>query len=371
MAIGVTWNTIYLGNFAEMDTNESTADIETATPITGTHGSPGSPLYKQTVDVSTNSTDGDDQASTNNFSGSDTLTYDVGGGSQTTQMDAIGFFNGSVTFTNGSTVSDSFVLMQDDAGNTFLLPMASGGTDLTAEAIESISITSAGNTNYSGANQSTFSSQQFVCFAPGTLILCPEGERRVEDLRQGDCVVTADRGPQHLIWTGARQVDLSGNPDQAPVELKPGALGPGAPSGRLVVSPQHRVLLRGIGSKNAVDEILTPVKALADLPRIRRMSGKRTIIYHTLLCRRHEILFANGLAVESLYPGPVAMRLFTPRQRGQIIARVPALLANPRNGFGAHARPVLGASAFRRRMHAAQSRPTGIASPKPVASAAS
>lgn len=42
------------------------------------------------------------------------------------------------------------------------------------------------------------------CFTPGTLIATLRGEKRVEDLRVGDRVITRDNGMQEIRWVGAK-----------------------------------------------------------------------------------------------------------------------------------------------------------------------
>ena len=62
-----------------------------------------------------------------------------------------------------------------------------------------------------------------VCFAAGTLIRTPQGERRVEDLAVGDLVCTADNGPQPLRWRGQRHLDaaeLAARPRLRPIRIR-------------------------------------------------------------------------------------------------------------------------------------------------------
>mgnify|MGYP003561850666 FL=1 len=42
-----------------------------------------------------------------------------------------------------------------------------------------------------------------ICFANGTRIATPRGERPVEDIRPGDRVMTRDNGPQPVRWAGS------------------------------------------------------------------------------------------------------------------------------------------------------------------------
>jgi hypothetical protein len=84
------------------------------------------------------------------------------------------------------------------------------------------------------------------CFTPGTRIATPRGEVAVEDLREGDRVITRDNGLQEIRWTGARSLgagELMAAPNLRPVLIRAGALGHGLPERDMLVSPQHRLLL--------------------------------------------------------------------------------------------------------------------------------
>lgn len=86
-----------------------------------------------------------------------------------------------------------------------------------------------------------------VCFAAGTMISTEKGDVAVQDLRKGDMVWTRDNGFQPLRWAGASHLnasDLAAKPKLLPIRIKAGALGVNMPSVDLVVSPQHRVLVR-------------------------------------------------------------------------------------------------------------------------------
>ena len=89
------------------------------------------------------------------------------------------------------------------------------------------------------------------CFAAGTLIRTERGEVRVEALVPGNRVVTADNGLQPVRWVGVRRLDagvLDQHPALRPVRIRRGVLGAGLPVADLVVSPQHRVLVRSANS---------------------------------------------------------------------------------------------------------------------------
>ena len=124
-----------------------------------------------------------------------------------------------------------------------------------------------------------------------------------------------------MIWTRARSVDFSNadNLGELPIEFKPGSLGPKLPRRPLVVSPQHRVLMRtGQG-----EEILAPAKALVNRALVRRKAGKKSIAYHHLLLDHHGIVFAEGAAAETLYASDTLLRQVGGRDRARILAHYP------------------------------------------------
>ena len=189
------------------------------------------------------------------------------------------------------------------------------------------------------------------CFASGTRIATPMGERRVEDLRAGDLVQTLDEGAQPILWAGARQFDaddLAARPDMRPVLIRDGALGN---RGDVLVSPQHAVLV-------ATDQgaRLARARHLAALKdgRFRVARGRREVCYHHLLLPRHAVIFANGAACESLYPGPQALRSFGPALCADLLRVLPPLqlvIAGSKATsavYGPLARPILGQNAVAR-----------------------
>ena len=143
------------------------------------------------------------------------------------------------------------------------------------------------------------------CFLRGTAILTESGPRPVESLHPGDLIRTADHGLQPLRWVGLRRVspqDIEAAPQFCPIRIRAGALGPGLPKRDLKVSPQHRILLRHDG-----DEVLVAAGKLLALPGFSRALGTRRVAYFHLLFDRHEIVFAEGMATESLLLTPRAL----------------------------------------------------------------
>lgn len=333
---------IFLGTVADVDIVESGdgSVAENAADLLGTYGSAGAPLSGQQFDAFT--TDGnDDGLVLENGEGAaaagDTLTVDVGGTPFVYEIDSTVGFLGTVTYADGTSESAALGIIQDNAGNLWLLPV-SNAADFNINEIESISLNTVIQDNGGGFAPASSSGLEFVCFAPETLIATPGGPRAVETLGSGDLVTTLDHGPQLLLDRFTRQLDFTnGAPDsQKPIEIKAGALGPRQPARPLVVSPQHRVMIT-----DGAREVLGPAKGLLATNAARVRKGQRQIEYHALLFANHQIILAEGCPVESLYPGPRAMALLNCAQQMKVFAKLPALMADPVEGYGPFARPVV------------------------------
>lgn len=80
---------------------------------------------------------------------------------------------------------------------------------------------------YSVVNEDGVTDTAFVtldtipCFVAGTLILTPDGERRIDELEVGDLVMTHDGGPQPIRWIGTRTIPAAGQ--FAPIRIAAGA----------------------------------------------------------------------------------------------------------------------------------------------------
>lgn len=170
-----------------------------------------------------------------------------------------------------------------------------------------------------------------ICFVSGTLIETDRGEVAVEDLAVGDRVMTADNGYQEIRWIGVNSLSgrfLDAAPKMRPVRISAGALGGGLPTRDLYVSPQHRVLVRSrIAQKMfGADEVLVAAKQLVILDGIDYVDDGRGVSYVHFLCDRHEVVFANGSASESLFTGPEALKSVSAEAREEIFALFPELM---------------------------------------------
>lgn len=173
-----------------------------------------------------------------------------------------------------------------------------------------------------------------ICFAAGTLIETATGLRPVETLVAGDLVRTSDEGLQPLIWVGRRKLnlaDLERRPKWRPVRIRAGALGDGFPRRDMMVSPQHRILVRSRIARRMFDsaEVLVAAKDLVGMPGIAPADDLTKVVYVHLLFEKHQIIFADGTPTESFYIGPMALGALDSAARRELLELMPDLARNP------------------------------------------
>lgn len=200
-----------------------------------------------------------------------------------------------------------------------------------------------------------------VCFATGTLIETDNGPVPVNDLLVGDRVLTVDNEFQEIHWIGSRQLDratLERNPNLCPVRIRANALGPGLPDIDLIVSPQHRILVTSEISRRmfGTKEVLVAAKHLLAVNGIDTLTDLDSVTYWHFLLNAHQIVIANGVATESLYTGPQALKSIDPAGVREILSIFPELtdasyVAVPARRLvgGRHARRLAARSAVNRR----------------------
>lgn len=175
-----------------------------------------------------------------------------------------------------------------------------------------------------------FGVNAILCFARGTMLDTPSGQKAVEDLAVGDLVLTRDRGAQPIMWMGSQPVmreTLERQPNLRPIRIKAGALGDNLPAADLIVSPQHRILVRSkIAQKMfGTIEVLVAAKQLLLLDGIDIAEDMESVEYFHIMFDRHEVIIANGAEAESLFTGPEAMKAVGPAAREEILTLFPQL----------------------------------------------
>lgn len=168
------------------------------------------------------------------------------------------------------------------------------------------------------------------CFTRGTMISTVNGEVAVEDLKAGDLVLTKDHGPQLVRWIGSKAIDSlldDRNEKMRPIRIRKGALGNDLPEADLLVSPQHRVLVRSniVKKMFGADEVLVAAKQLLQIDGIDIATDIETVEYFHILFDRHEVIISNGAETESLYTGPEAIKSLPLESVEEIFAIFPEL----------------------------------------------
>lgn len=169
-----------------------------------------------------------------------------------------------------------------------------------------------------------------ICFLAGTLIDTPDGPRAIETLAPGDMVLTLDGPPQPVRWIGQRDVtraERDADPRLHPVRITAGSLGDGQPARDLLVSRQHRMLVRSpvVQQMFGAPEALVPAIKLTGFPGIHVDETVRKVEYFHLLFDRHEVIMAECALAESLFTGPEALKTLTPATRAALMAMHPDL----------------------------------------------
>lgn len=170
-----------------------------------------------------------------------------------------------------------------------------------------------------------------VCFTSGTLIEGEGGAQLpVERLVKGDLVMTADHGLKPIEWIGKCRItarELALNPKLRPIRIEAGALGKNAPQEAMSLSPQHRVLVRSrIAERMFTEpEVLVAAKHLVGTIGVSQDDAVEEVVYYHILLDQHEILFANGLACESLFVGDGTLRALSPDAKAEILAIFPQI----------------------------------------------
>lgn len=154
-----------------------------------------------------------------------------------------------------------------------------------------------------------------VSFTRGTRITMATGAQKpIEDLKPGDRVLTRDEGVQELRWIGQTTSRAVGR--MAPVLIRAGVLNNAAD---LVVSPDHRLMVYqrhdelGAGSP----ELLVRARDLVNGSDVVVQDGG-FVDYFQLLFDRHHIVYAEGIAAESLFLDSMTQ----PALPDEILARI-------------------------------------------------
>ncbi len=141
-----------------------------------------------------------------------------------------------------------------------------------------------------------------VSFARGTHITLATGAQiPIEDLRAGTEVLTRDAGVQQVTWVGQTTTRAVGA--MAPILIRKGALNN---SRNLLLSPDHRLMLYQRNDRMGAgrQQILVRARDLVNGHSVVVQDGG-FVDYFQILFERHHIIYAEGIAAESLMLDPL------------------------------------------------------------------
>jgi hypothetical protein len=134
-----------------------------------------------------------------------------------------------------------------------------------------------------------------ICYLRGTHIRTRQGERRVEDLKTGDSVVTLSGESKPIKWIGRQQFKKSSEcwpKDFEPIRVSRFALDEWTPHRDLYVSPNHAIY---------IDAVLIPAKYLVNGLNITQCAPEGTDIidYVHIELFAHDVIYAEGATAET------------------------------------------------------------------------
>ncbi|MDF0597495.1 Hint domain-containing protein [Psychromarinibacter halotolerans] len=200
--------------------------------------------------------------------------------------------DGQYTVMSGLPSFGSFSLSSTDGAMSWSFTyddlVANGGTT------QQVVFTVQGQHDYGGIDTDTVT-VNITCFVTGTRISTPQGDRKVEDLRIGDSVTTADGREVAIRWIGRQHIDNNVflPQTQCPVVISAGALGQGLPNRDLYLSADHAMVLDGlmITAGALVNDSTIRFVHRADMPR--------AFTYFHIETEAHDVVLANGAASET------------------------------------------------------------------------
>ncbi len=254
--------------------------------------------------------------------GNDTFIYSSGGGNDTI------FDFGDGSYGDG-----------DQSNNDFLDLSAfyTNADDLRDDLADGVLNNVGGGTITFGGTSADFSSAtnsqirdafNVVCFTRGTRIATRHGHIPIENLNIGDLVMTLDDGLQPIRWIGCNTVTanrLNRNPKLRPIRIRAHALGPDQPEQDLLVSRQHRIMVRSVIAERmfGTNEVLIPANKLLCIEGVEEEACDYDVEYWHFLFDTHQVVWSNGALSESLFTGPEALKSVSPEARAEIAALFP------------------------------------------------
>lgn len=245
----------------------------------------------------------------------------------------------------GTVVAVEYAVEDDDGNLAYGISFGKAGNNLSndVQALATVQLLENNTTyNYSADGVDNFAQQveysDFVpCFVQGTEIRIVDkdgqiSEVSVNDVAVGDLVITNDQRAEPVRWIGSSSVSAAQiivNDKLRPVRIAANALGDGYPSKDLLVSRQHRILVRSAVAERIFNEreVLIPAIKLVGIDGVEIAQAVEDVEYFHILFDQHEIICSNGAWSESLFTGQMALKSLSPKAREEIKTLFPEICA--------------------------------------------
>jgi len=250
-----------------------------------------------------------------------------------------GLDSGNTVFALGGALTDGVILAetqtvrQTDAGNVVINNNASADGSTGNISLRFDEETGDGESSHGDEIVGIvgFEDGLILCLTSGTNVTTKTGPCPAGALQQGEQVLLLDGTYAPVCGVFKRRLshaELQGNPKLIPVRISKGALGEGLPVRDLLVSRQHRMLVRSAIAQRMFGEgeVLVAAIKLTVLPDIFVDEGTGDVEYVHLLFDKHQIIFAEGAPTESLFPGPEAMKVLPKDALEEMQALFPQLV---------------------------------------------
>ncbi len=221
----------------------------------------------------------------------DSKHFSIAPGSEVGTLDNTVVLDSCITLmAPDSTTYEALILVEvenNEVAGLYLLPLASLVPDLEYRLV--------GVDRDAAASK--FSEVACVSFTRNTKITMADGTQvPIEDLHIGDKVLTRDAGAQEIRWIGHSTVRAVGA--FAPVVIRKGTL---HNENDLIVSPDHRIFVYQRRDRLGAgrSEVLVKVRHLINGTSVYQQDGG-FVDYYQLLFDDHQIIYAEGIAAESL-----------------------------------------------------------------------
>lgn len=169
--------------------------------------------------------------------------------------------------------------------------------------------------------------QAFAAIGHGAIVQTSHGPMAVEDLLPGDSVLTNEHGMQTLLWHG--RVTLSPDHSRATqssmTRITADALGLAKPSADLVLGPAARILHSNGAVKQLTGQAVAsiPARDFVDLGQFIALRPIAPVSCYQIGFGRHCSVNLNGVAVETLHPGPAHQLRLGPEERAIFMRMFP------------------------------------------------